>query len=111
MQVWTRVVPVGSQEPPCFLAGFPVGARQKKLENFFLGGPGLVGQKQVTGLVEEDESCARNAPGDQLSVGTRYEPVRFAMDDQRRRGDLRDSTIAFPGKDRLELRHISLLGW
>ena len=74
--------------------------RQKKFEYFFVRRLGLVGDKQVTRVLEQDEFCAGNPRCDQLPITSGHQRIRLSMDDQRRRRDLRNSAVALPRDDR-----------
>jgi hypothetical protein len=77
-------------------SGIDSETEERKSSIAFLRCFGLVGQKQVTGVIEEDEFCAWNPFCDQLSIAGWHQRIRFPMDDERRRLDLSDPAIAFP---------------
>src|SRR5208283_5018019 len=104
---WTRVFPAHPARRADFLTWFSGWIGRKKIEYYFLRHFGLVGEKQVTGVIEQNELCAWDPFRDQLSVAGRHESIRFSVDYERRRGDLRQSAVAFPHQDRLHLRDVA----
>jgi hypothetical protein len=55
--------------------------RQKEFEYFLVGRFGLIGEKQVTRLVEQNEFCTWNPRRNKLSIAGRYQRIRLSMDD------------------------------
>ena len=90
--------------------GVEVKVRKREIEYFFMGSFGLIGEKQVAGVIEDDEFCAGNSIGDQLSVFRRHERIRLTVDDKGRRGNLGESAVALPGKNGLQLCGVTFEG-
>src|ERR1700733_9185062 len=77
--------------------------RQKKFQYFLVSQASLVGEKQVTGVIDQNQFCVRNQARDQFAIAAGNEGIGFSMDDQRRGCDLSDSSVAFPRQNGLQL--------
>src|SRR5580704_1883181 len=73
-----------------------------------MGYAGLIGIENVAGLCDQYEFGPWNTLGDQLRICGWDEPIGFAVDDERRGGDLRDAAVGLPAKNSLKLAGVTL---
>ena len=76
MPFWgVAFLPRNDSWPSGFHLRLSASMGQKKFEYFLVRRLGLIGKKQVTRVLEQDESCAGNPRCDQFPVSGRYQRI------------------------------------
>src|SRR5258707_9403113 len=77
---------------------------RQKIENRAMGSFWLIREEEMAGARNHDQLRAGASLRNQVRICRRHQPVRLALDHQRRSDDLAEAALCLPGEDSLHLR-------